>query len=73
MSNASTLEAEDRPRLRSQLERIRGMSEKAKELLQYILDRHTSQKNAMTYGKGPACECQDCKTIIKVLSLEGKR
>jgi hypothetical protein len=37
------------------------------EILQGLLDRHASRKNAMTYGAGPDCDCQDCGSVRKAL------
>jgi hypothetical protein len=36
-------------------------------LLQGIVDRHTSRKNALTCGTGPVCDCEDCDGIRKVI------
>jgi hypothetical protein len=35
--------------------------------LRGVLDKHTSRKNAMFWGFGPGCDCEDCRVIKKVI------
>jgi hypothetical protein len=37
------------------------------QLLQGILDKHASRKNALTYGAGHPCDCEDFDGIRKVI------
>lgn len=42
---------------------------KVLDLIQGVLDRHTSRKNAMSYGLGPECFCDECSALRKALKL----
>jgi hypothetical protein len=42
---------------------------RAVDILQGIVDRHTSRKNAMTLGVGESCACDDCASVHKVIKL----
>jgi hypothetical protein len=46
---------------------------RAIELLQLVLDTHTSRKNAMSHGIGPQCDCSDCNAIRRAIELIEKR
>ena len=38
-------------------------------LAELFLDRHTSRRNAYSYGLGKDCNCEDCQLVEKILKI----